>query len=241
MMPWRAHASRGHPAVLHADPLKIQMSIVNELWTLLQFPLAWIKWAKDQGLWDFVTAGSGLLISTVLVSKWRKKIPQFSVHLTYSMGTGHRNYPNVLNIELRNLMDSPLVIGRPNFKFSEGIQAGRFAHGNTATGDYEIKFRPIGTDGQPIPGYSYTHVMLRHREQAYGYLPLPDAWDEAALMAAVAPRRRWGIFKTEKGLGTLFLDVVLLKDEKPKVISMAVPTIRLQKGIQAPTLGKEWG
>lgn len=157
------------------------------------------------------------------------------------MGTGHKNYPNVLNIELRNLMDAPLVIGRPNFKFAKGIHAGRCAHGNTATGDYEIKFRPIGTDGQPIAGYSYTHVMLRHREQAYSYLPLSDDWDEQALLAAIAPQRRWGIFKTEKGLGTLFLNVVLLKDEKPRVISMAVPVIRLQKGVSAPRLGREWG
>lgn len=217
------------------------MSFVYDMWTFLQFPLAWIKWAKDQGLWDLVTAGSGLLISTVLVSKWRKKIPQFSVHLTYSMGTGHRNYPNVLNIELRNLMDAPLVIGRPNFKFSKGLQAGRFAHGNTATGDYEIKFRPIGTDGQPIAGYSYTHVMLRHREQAYGYLPLPDDWDEAKLLAVARPPRWYRASGVEKSLGTLYLDVVLLKDEKPKVISMAVPTIKLQKGVQAPKLGREWG
>ncbi|MES3010424.1 MAG: hypothetical protein V4738_06560 [Pseudomonadota bacterium] len=217
------------------------MTTLNDLWALAQLPLGWIKWAKDQGIWDFVTAGSGLLISTVLVSKWKKKIPEFSVHLTYSLGTGHKNYPNVLNIELRNLMDSPLVIGRPNFKFTEGFTAGRFAHGNTATGDYEIKFRPVGTDGQPIPGYSYTNVMLRHREQAYSYLPLPDDWDETALLAAAAPRRRWGVFKTEKGLGTLFLNVVLLKDEKPKVVTMAVPVIRLQKGVQAPRLGREWG
>lgn len=217
------------------------MTSLNDMWTLAQLPLGWIKWAKDQGIWDFVTAGSGLLISTVLVSRWKKKIPEFSVHLTYSLGTGHKNYPNVLNIELRNLMDSPLVIGRPNFKFTEGISAGRFAHGNTATGDYEIKFRPVGADGQPIPGYSYTNVMLRHREQAYSYLPLPDDWDEATLLAAAAPKRRWGIFKTEKGLGTLFLNVVLLKDEKPKVITMAVPVIRLQRGVEAPKLGREWG
>jgi len=217
------------------------MSIVNEIWTFLQLLLTGIKWAKEQGLWDFITAGSGLLISTVLFSKWRKKIPQFSVHLTYSIGTGHRNYPNVLNIELRNLMDAPLVIGRPNFKFSKDIKAGRFAHGNTATGDYEIKFRPIGTDGEPIPGYSYTHVMLRHREQAYGYLPLTDEWDEEKLKAVIEQKRFLKIFKTEKGLGTLFLDVVLLKDEKPIVISMAVPAIRLQKGIKTPKLGKEWG
>ncbi len=216
------------------------MAPLKDIFDLLQFPLAWIKWAKDQGLWDFVTAGSGLLISSVLVSRWKKKIPEFSVHLTYSVGTGHKNYPNVLNIELRNLMDSPLVIGRPNFKFSPGLKAGRSAHGNTATGDYEIKFRPIGADGKPVAGYSYTHVMLRHREQAYSYLPLPDNWDEASLLAAAAPKRLWGIMKTEKGLGTLFLNVVLLKDEKPKVIAMAVPVIRLQRGAQAPSLGREW-
>ncbi|MBA3057573.1 MAG: hypothetical protein KJ614_16640 [Gammaproteobacteria bacterium] len=216
------------------------MFLVKDIFELLQAPLTWIKWAKDQGLWDFVTAGSGLLISSVLVSRWKKKIPEFSVHLTYSLGTGHKNYPNVLNIELRNLMDSPLVIGRPNFKFAPGLKAGRFAHGNTATGDYEIKFRPIGADGQPIPGYSYTHVMLRHREQAYSYLPLPDEWDEAMLCAALEPKRLWGFPITEKGLGTLFLNVVLLKDEKPKVITMAVPIIRIQKGVQTPRLGREW-
>lgn len=217
------------------------MTSFNELWSLIQLPLSWIKWAKDQGLWDLVTAGSGMLISGVLLNKWRTKIPEFSVHLSYSLGTGHKNYPNVLNIELRNLMDSPLVIGRPNFKFANGVQAGRYAHGNTATGDYEIKFRPVDAEGQPIPGYSYTHVMLRHREQAYSYLPLADDWDEAALLAAIAPRRRWGVWRSEKGLGTLYLDVVLLKDEKPKVISMAVPVRRLHKGVKAPRLGREWG
>ena len=210
----------------------------QDLWGVVQQPLNWIKWAKDQGLWDFITAGSGLLISAFVLSGNKKKIPEFSVHLSYSLATGHKNYPNVLNIELRNLMDAPLVIGRPNFKFTQGIHAGRYAHGNTATGD---KFRPIGTDGQPIPGYSYTHVMLRHREQAYSYLPLTDEWDEQALLAAMAPKRRWGLFKTEKGLGTLFLNVVLLKDEKPRVITMAVPVIRLHKGVSAPMLGREWG
>lgn len=216
------------------------MNYLNEFWTLLQYPLAWIKWAKDQGLWDFLTAGAGLLISTVLVSKWKKKIPEFSVFLSYSLNTGHKNYPNVLNIELRNLMDSPLVIGRPNFKFARGLRGGRFAHGNTATGDYEIKFRPIGPDGLPIPGYSYTNVMLRHREQAYSYLPLPDEWTEADLLAAAASKRWFGFFKENKGFGTLYLNVVLLKDEKPKVIMMAVPITNLNRGVKAPILGREW-
>lgn len=217
------------------------MIFTDDFWSWLQMPLAFIKWAKDQGLWDFITAGSGLLISAVVVGGRKKKIPEFSVHLSYSMGTKHKNYPNVLNIELRNLMDAPLVIGRPNFQFAPDIKAGRYAHGNTATGDYEIKFRPIGTDGQPIEGYSYTHVMLRHREQAYSYLPLCDEWDEKTLLKAITPRRQpWHLFKTEKGLGTLYLSVVLLKDEKPRVISMAVPVIRLHKGVQAPRLGREW-
>jgi hypothetical protein len=216
------------------------MNYLNDFWTLLQYPLAWIKWAKDQGLWDFLTAGAGLLISTALVSKWKKKIPEFSVFLSYSLNTGHKNYPNVLNIELRNLMDSPLVIGRPNFKFVRGLRGGRFAHGNTATGDYEIKFRPIGPDGLPIPGYSYTNVMLRHREQAYSYLPLPDEWTEADLLAAAASKRWFGFFKGNNGFGTLYLNVVLLKDEKPKVIMMAVPITNLNRGIKAPILGREW-
>jgi hypothetical protein len=83
--------------------------------------------------------------------------------------------------------------------------------------------------------------MLRHREQAYSYLPLPDDWDEARLLEAIKPTKRWGFFKSEKGLGTLYLNVVLLKEEKPRVVAMAVPIIRLQKGVVAPKLGREWG
>lgn len=213
---------------------------LQELWTFIQQPLIWIKWAKDQGLWDFLTAGAGLLISTALVSKWKKKIPEFSVFLTYSIGTGHKNYPNVLNIELRNLMDSPLVIGRPNFKFTGGLRGGRFAHGNTATGDYEIKFRPIGADGQTIPGYSYTHVMLRHREQAYSYLPLPEEWSESDIHALTNSKHGLKFWRRNKGLGTLFLNVVLLKDEKPKVVMMEIPITNLVRGKKAPMLGREW-
>ena len=216
------------------------MPSFTDIWSIAQHPLAWIKWAKDQGLWDFLTAGAGLLISTVLVTRWTKKIPEFSVFLTYTLNTGHRNYPNVLNIEVRNLMDSPLVIGRPNFKFAKGLRGGKYAHGNTATGDYEIKFRPIGADGNIIPGYSYTHVMLRHREQAYSYLPLPDAWCEADLLAAAQSKRWFGLFRESTGLGTLYLNVVLLKDEKPKVITMAIPITELGPGIKAPILGREW-
>jgi hypothetical protein len=145
-----------------------------------------------------------------------------------------------LNIELRNLMDSPLVVGRPNFKFTRGLRGGRYAHGNTATGDYEIKFRPVGADGLPVVGYSYTHVMLRHREQAYSYLPLPDDWNEAELLAAAASNRWFGFFRGNKGFGTLYLNVVLLKDEKPKVIMMAVPITNLNRGTKAPILGREW-
>ena len=216
---------------------------INVLWTWVQIPLAWIKWAKDQGLWDFLTAGAGLFISTIVVSKWRSRIPEFSVYMSYSLATGHPNYPNVLNIEVRNLMDSPLVFGRPNFRFAKGIKGGRFAHGNTATGDYEIKFRPIDPSGEPVPGYSYTVAMLRHRECAYSYLPLDDDWVEADLLKATAASKsftRWLPWNKSKGLGTLHLNVVLLKEDKPKVISMRVPVVNIVRGVKPPLLGRVW-
>ena len=120
------------------------MTFIDDAWTVIQMPLAWIKWAKDQDLWDFITAGSGLLISAFVLGGQKKKIPEFSVHLTYSLGTGHKNYPNVLNIELRNLMDSLLVIGRPNFKFAKGIHAGRYAHGGNSSAKRRVRAK-VGT------------------------------------------------------------------------------------------------
>ena len=220
--------------------------MMNEIILLvgwLQIPLSWIKWAKEQGIWDFLTAGAGLFISTIVVSKWRSRIPEFSVYMSYSLATGHPNYPNVLNIEVRNLMDSPIVFGRPNFRFAKGIKAGRFAHGNTATGDYEIKFRPIDSSGEPVPGYSYTVAMLRHRESAYSYLPLNDEWGEEDVFKACARSSsfwRWLPWKKNTGLGTLHLNVVLLKEDKPKVISMRVPVVNLECGLKPPLLGRVW-
>jgi len=62
----------------------------QDLWGIILQPLNWIKWAKDQGLWDFITAGSGLLISAFVLRGQKKKIPEFSVHLSYSLGRGTR-------------------------------------------------------------------------------------------------------------------------------------------------------
>lgn len=188
-----------------------------------------LLWTNDHGIWDFLTFVSALSITLFLRSWYKRRIPGVSVHVTYSIGNDHHLYPNTLNFEIRNLLDSPLVAARPNFRFTKKLLPGSQAHGNSATGDYEIKFRMLSTSGFTTHGFSYTSIMLRHRENAFGYIPIDDSITEEKLVE-LAKR---------VCIGKLTLDVVLLKEGHPQVISMEIPVKYVHKLKHKPPLGSD--
>lgn len=188
---------------------------------------AWLEWLSDHGIWEIATFATALSISIFIGALYRRRVPGVSVHVTYSIGTGHPLYPNTLNIEVRNLRDAPLLILNPNFRFTRRLKPGQNAHGNSATGDYEIKFRKLTKDGIPADPRSFTTEMLRHRETAFAYIPFEERLDEAGLLE-----------RSDKGkLGILSLHVVLLTDAKPRVVLMSVPVRQLTKAPHPPPLG----
>jgi hypothetical protein len=186
-----------------------------------------LKWLADHGIWDMLTTLAAVSIGVFIRTWYRHRVPGFSVHVTYTVGTGHPLYPNTLNFEVRNLRDAPLLVLNPNFRFGRQLKAGNAAHGNTATGDYEIKFRPIDAKGVVSDWKSYTTIMLRHRDAAFAYVPFADGLTEKDLQ---------GLIEAGK-LGTLTLHVVLIRDPDPQVVAMSIPVRRISRAAHKPPLG----
>lgn len=192
---------------------------------------------SEIGVWDILTAVAALNLSFFFVYKYRKRLPLFSIHISYCCGSKHPLYPNVLVFEIRNLMDAPIVVSRPNFRFSSNLKPGNGAHGNSATGDFEVKFRPINSEGDVVLGHSYTSILLRHRDSAFSYMPIDDELSEADLLYIINKNSFIDrVFKKNK-LGSLSLSVVVLRETSPLVVPMDVPVSFIHKYPHVPKLG----
>ncbi len=199
--------------------------------------MEFLQTLNDIGFWDMLTFAVATIgvMSLLLVRK--KRISQFSVHFTYFFGTDYANYPNVVCLEVRNLMDSPVVISRPNFRFRGGLMPGNNAHGNSATGDYEIKFREVDTKGEIQRGFSYASMMLRHRGIAFSFIPIDDGLTEEQFLAMLNHGRWWHKLGFGKGLGDLYLNVAILREDKIDVVRMKVPLLTTHRHNTSPYLG----
>lgn len=204
----------------------------------MQFFLDILKQLNEAGIWSllpFVIAA--FPVSMLVVFLYKKRLPEFSVHLTYFCGNEHRLYPNTIHFEARNLFDSPVVISRPNFRFGKCLSPGRAAHGNSATGDYEIKFRSLDNEGKTTLGNSYTSLMLRHRESATAYIPFDDDLSEDAFTQLLLKTGFFHKLFRRNVLGYLVLNVVLLKETTPIVVPMKIPVINVSKRHSSMLLG----
>ena len=50
--------------------------------------------------------------------------------------------------------------GKPKLYDVKNLKPGNNAHGNSATGDFEIKFRYLDESGSVKEGHSYTSILL---------------------------------------------------------------------------------
>jgi hypothetical protein len=185
------------------------------------------RWMADHGIWDFITALAVIGIALVMKTWSRRPMREVSIHVTHSFDNDHSLFPNTLGFEVRNLLDAPIIITRPNFRFSKHLSAGSAVHGNTATGDVEIKFRILMPDGNAPSQLSHVTAMLRHREGAYAYVPIQDSLSEDEFLKIA----------NSKTLGTLELQVVLLGESPPRSVSLKMPIQRTQRAPAEPSFG----
>lgn len=187
------------------------------------------KWMAEHGVWDLVTAAGVVLIAVTLKYRSRRPNREVSVHITHSFGNDHNAFPNTLGFEVRNLLDAPIIITRPSFRFSRHVLAGSAAHVDSVTGDIEMKFRILMPDGQSASQLSHVTAMLKHREGAFAFVPVQDSLSEDAFLKIGGNKR----------IGTLQLDVVLLGESPPRSMSWTMPVRMTQRASQPHTFGAD--
>ena len=187
------------------------------------------RWMAEHGIWDLVTATAVVVIATALRYRSRRPNREVSIQVTHSFGNDHGAFPNTLGFELRNLLDAPIIITRPSFRFSKYLVAGSGAHVDSVSGDVEMKFRILMPDGQSASQLSHVTAMLRHREGAFAFVPVQDSLSEDAFLKIAGSRR----------IGTLELDVVLLGESPPRSMSWKMPIRLTQRAAQPHTFGAD--
>ncbi|UJF18469.1 IS66 family transposase [Vibrio sp. SS-MA-C1-2] len=197
---------------------------------------------NSMGFWDIITIALALFAGWYYLFR-KAKLRDVSVHITYYIGASNPLWPNVLNFEVRNLMHVPVVITNPLFHFSNHLKSGNNAHGNTSTGDYEIKFRPIDSQGHVIKGKSYTTYLLNHRDCMFAYVPIDDNLSEREFLSiseSVNPSWYQQVFKSwkTKPLGYLQFDAVILEKAEPRVIKLRVPVLMPKRHPCDPPVGR---
>ncbi|MCL4721535.1 MAG: hypothetical protein KJ041_06170 [Gammaproteobacteria bacterium] len=171
--------------------------------------MQFLRGAAALALWDFLTfliAVAGAVAALIFVT--RRRYGGFSLYPSYRIGTGHSLYPNVIYFAARNLGDAPLVICRPNFRPSKHLEMDDTAHGNLATGDYELKFRYLNNQNAVVEGHSFTTILLRHRESALAYVPVGRRYSEESFKALCQRRT----------LGVITFDIVTVGEDRPRVV-----------------------
>lgn len=194
-----------------------------------------LEMLNSLGLWNILTTAVASMGVSLLWFR-RCRVTQVPVHYTHCFGTGNSLYPNVMCIEVRNLLDSPIVLSRPNVRFGRGLAAVSNAHGHTATGGYEIKFRPVESDGRIVPGNSFTSMLLRHRDAAFSYIPIDDNLCEEYYLS-LFPERKPGLLRWRHAICWLDMNVAILNVDRIVSLKMRVPDNSTKPHPETPYLG----
>jgi hypothetical protein len=186
-----------------------------------------LNFLAEHGVWDAITAAAAVAIAVLLKGRSRKPLREVTVHVTHSFGNDNGLFPNTLGFELRNPLDAPVILTRPSFRFAKHIPAGSAAHADTVSGEVEMKFRLLLSDGTSASQLSHPTAMLRHREGAFTFVPVDDSLSEEGFLKLAHNRP----------IGTLLLDVVLLGESPPRSLSLKLPIRLTQRATQEHTFG----
>ena len=164
-----------------------------------------LKTLNDLGIWDLLNTVillSGLLLGAWLSMRRTKHIRDLNFYVTWHRDPKAR-FPLTLRFEVRNLSHNMIALSAPYFVFS-GFRPGPYAHCDSTTQHYEVKFRRSETEKE-----SQVACLLRHRDTVTSYIPLDEAQTDVELQDLSKLGR----------VGVLYCDIVFLHS-RPKVVHM---------------------
>jgi len=156
---------------------------------------------NNLGTWEIINVFiliSGIIFGSFYFAR-RRRIPMLNIFTYHSKRTGV-NYTSLINIEFRNYVGCSVVICNPYFIYAD-LKSDPAAHGDSYSGEYEIKF--ISKNGT---GLTEIEAFLTHKESTSTWIPINPAHSEEEIKAALGNKR----------VGILYFTCIWVT-EKPRV------------------------
>lgn len=156
-------------------------SIVDKFKQLLDV----LRWANDYGIWSIVQV-LFLAVTVVLGLKlfWipRRRIRNLNFNIRFVRNPRH-DFESHIHLELRNYTGRSVVLSSPFFRYRK-LRPPPDAHGDTLSGEYEIKFP--SPNGKALTEVEY---LLRNKESVHTIIPIDPAHTEEEVNAMHLKRR----------------------------------------------------
>jgi hypothetical protein len=161
-----------------------------------------LRWLHEHGIWEiasFLLLVAGAVVGVRLAFFPRKRIRNLNF-FTRVVRAGHPQFPLIVYLEIRNYTGRTVVLSSPFMRYCD-LRPPAEAHGDTPSGEYEIKF-PDPQSRQ----LSEVEYLLRNKENVQTIIPLDPTHSDQEVQSAYH----------EKRLGSLTVTCTWLQ-EKPVV------------------------
>lgn len=161
-----------------------------------------LRWTNEYGVWgilQFVLLAVSFIIGLKIIYFPRRRIRNLNFNVSFVRDKRH-DFPSHIHLEFRNYTGRTVVLSSPFFRYRK-LQPPSDAHGDTLSGEYEIKF-PNGS-GKELSEVEY---LLRNKESVHTIIPIDPGHTDEEVNAMHAKRR----------IGTLTVMCTWLS-ERPKV------------------------
>src|SRR5215472_9535376 len=132
----------------------------NALLDKLKEVLAFLRWSNDYGIWS-IAQFLILAVTFVLGLKFfyfpRRRVRNLNFNIRFVRNPRHEHESHI-HLEVRNYTGCSVVLSSPFFRYRK-LRPPPEAHGDTLSGEYEIKFpNPSGK------GHTEVEYLLRNKE-----------------------------------------------------------------------------
>ena len=168
----------------------------------LKSGMDFLRWSNEYGIWgilQFLLLIVSFVIGMKLFYFPRRRIRNLNFNIRFVRDRRH-SFPSHIHLEFRNFTGRTVVLSSPFFRYRK-LQPPPDAHGDTLSGEYEIKFPD--SQGKEMAEVEY---LLRNKESVHTLIPLDPAHGEEEVNE----------IHTKRSIGTLTVMCTWLQG-RPKV------------------------
>jgi hypothetical protein len=138
-----------------------------------------LQWTNNYGIWgilQFVILAISFLLGLKFFYFPRRRIKNLNFHTSLVRNSRHA-FPLYILLEIRNYTGRSVVLSSPFFRYRK-LRPAKDAHGDTLSGEYEIKFP--GVSGKELTEVEF---LLRNKESVHTIIPLDEEHTDSEVEA----------------------------------------------------------